>query len=416
MRTQSETNPAFPQISNPVNPVNPVKNSVIAPKRIPLFTFYLLLFTSPLFAQTDTQINALRKYLVDTHATPETAILFGNLKLLSKQGKTLVGQQDSHVTYTGRKDESDIKWTTGKELAVLGSDFMHITNAANTNETGWFRSEENQIILRAQKGYDQGMVNIFCWHIRDPYLEKSFNVRDLPEDLHHKCFRSLLPGAENHEWYRKKLQKVAEVLGKIKGENGTLSPVIFRPFHEFDGNWFWWGKPYCTPDEYKQLWRFTVTYLRDELKVRNVLYAFSPDCKFRTEEEFLERYPGDAFVDLVGFDNYHDFESDNTEAAATKLKVISDIAKKHKKIAALTEVGYRRDPIPDKLFTDYYGKAFADPTLEIAFLMFWRQGKEGESNYFTPPPHAPTAEDFKAFLNAPRMLLLPDIKSLYEWR
>jgi mannan endo-1,4-beta-mannosidase len=293
---------------------------------------------------------------------------------------------------------------------------MHITHPANTNESGWFHWEETQIIQRAQKAYDQGMVNVFCWHFDDHSLEKSFNVRDRPEDIHHNCFRSILPGGERHAWYQKKLRKVAEVVGKIKGADGTLSPVIFRPFHEFDGSWFWWGKPYCTPDEYKQVWRFTVTYLRDELNVRNLLYAFSPDCGFSTEEEFLERYPGDAFVDLVGFDDYWDFEQGNIEAAATKLGVISAIAKKHKKIAALTEVGYRNDPIPEKLYTGYYGKAFADPSLEIAFLMFWRQGKEGESPYFTRPPHAPTAADFNAFLQSPRMILLPDTKSLYKWQ
>ena len=362
------------------------------------------------------RVDALRKYLADTNATPETTFLFGNLKKMSRQGKTLVGQQDPHVTYTGRKDETDIKWTTGKELAVFGSDFMHITHAANTNESGWFHYEEGQIIQRAQKAYDAGMVNVFCWHLCDPFLERSFNVRDLPDNVRSNCFRSILPGAENHEWYKRKLQKVTEVVNKIKGENGTLSPVIFRPFHEFDGDWFWWGEPYCTPEEYKQLWRFTVTYLRDELNVHHLLYAFSPDCGFDTKEEFLERYPGDAFVDLVGFDNYWDFETDNVEAAAKKLKIISDIAKRHKKIAALTEVGYRKEPIPAALYTDYYGKAFADPSLEIAFLMFWRQGKEGGSNYFTPPPHAPTADDFKAFLGSPRMLLLPDVGNVYEWR
>ena len=365
---------------------------------------------------TDAHVTALRKYLVDTNATPETALLFGNLKLLSKQGKTLVGMQDPHVTHTGRTDESDVKWTTGKELAVMGSDFMHITHAANTNETGWFHYEETQIILRAQQAYDAGMVNVFCWHLNDPCLEKSFNVRDLPEDVHMTCFKSILPGGENHAWYKKKLQKVAEVANKIKGADGTLAPIIFRPFHELDGDWFWWGAPYCTPDEYTRLWRFTVTYLRDDLKVRNLLYAFSPDCRFGTEADYLERYPGDAFVDLVGFDDYHDFESSDIEAAAAKLKIISDIAKQRRKVAALTEVGYRREPIPSTLYTDYYGKAFADPSLEIAFLMFWRQGKEGESNYFVPPPHAPTADDFNAFLRSSRMFLLPDIKGVYKWR
>jgi mannan endo-1,4-beta-mannosidase len=48
--------------------------------------------------------------------------------------------------------------------------------------------------------------------------------------------------------------------------NGKLIPIIFRPFHEFDGNWFWWGANYCTAEEYISVYRFTVNYLRDTKK------------------------------------------------------------------------------------------------------------------------------------------------------
>jgi hypothetical protein len=52
---------------------------------------------------------------------------------------------------------------------------------------------------------------------------------------------------------------------------------------------------------------FTVSYLRDSLSVHIFLYAFFPDNKFNSEVEFLERYPGDEWVDLAGMDNYGDF-------------------------------------------------------------------------------------------------------------
>jgi mannan endo-1,4-beta-mannosidase len=234
----------------------------------------------------------------------------------------------------------------------------------------------------------------------------------LKKETVEKSFRSLLPGGEKHEWYKGKLRKVAEVVGSIKGTDGTLSPVIFRPFHEFDGDWFWWGKKYCTPQEYQTLWRFTVTYLRDELKVRNLLYAFSPDCSFKSEADFLERYPGDAYVDLVGFDDYSDFENNRIADVASKLAIISNYAKKHGKLAALTEAGYRNKTVPPNLYTGYYGAAFADPSLEIAFMMFWRQGKDGPS-YFVPYPGCETVDDFKSFATHPRMRLLSGLEKLY---
>ena len=359
--------------------------------------------------------EVVRKFMVDPQATPETVALFFNLKKISKRGQTLIGQQDPEQSVKEPGGEMAIKRVMGSDPAVWGSDFMQITHVANTNATGWFRDTEKKIIGFASAAFDKNMVNIFCWHFQDPYEQKSFMSNELSPGTLEKSFRSLLPGGEKHEWYKGKLRKVAEVVNSIKGKDGTLSPVIFRPFHEFDGDWFWWGKKYCTPQEYQALWKFTVTYLRDELKVRNLLYAFSPDCSFKTEAEFLERYPGDAYVDLVGFDDYNDFENNRIADVASKLAIISSYAKKHSKLAALTEAGYRKTPVPANLYTDYYGKAFADPSLEIAFMMFWRQGRGDKPGYFVPYPGCETVDDFKRFATHPRMRLLSGLEKLYTF-
>src|SRR5690606_3494954 len=117
-------------------------------------------------------------------------------------------------------------------------------------------------------------------------------------------------------------------------------PIIFRPFHEFDGDWFWWGHAHCTATEYKQLYQFTVEYLRDELGVHNFLYAWSPDRNFNSEAQYLERYPGHDYVDLVGMDNYGDLQASTGMATAShKMKIVSDFAEQHHKVAALTETG-----------------------------------------------------------------------------
>src|SRR5690606_26600737 len=80
-------------------------------------------------------------------------------------------------------------------------------------------------------------------------------------------------------------------------------PVIFRPFHEHTGSWFWWGADYCTPEEYKEFWRLTVEYLQRK-QVNNLLFCYSTDY-FNDERHYLERYPGDDYVDILGFDAYH---------------------------------------------------------------------------------------------------------------
>jgi len=103
--------------------------------------------------------------------------------------------------------------------------------------------------------------------------------------------------------YKSWLDKVAVFLQSLKGKHGEYVPVIFRPFHELNGSWFWWGGKNCKSSEPIQLWKFTVSYLRDTKNIHQLLYAFNTD-RFSSEEEYLERYPGNEWVDIIGFDIY----------------------------------------------------------------------------------------------------------------
>ena len=378
------------------------------------FCVLLVLFVfSAGFLQAAETLDSIRQQLVDKNATPETAALFYNLKRLAAEGRTLVGQQDPNVMNTRRDGPTDIKWITGKELAIWGHDFMDIARSAKPGAENYEnvrRIVERQTVLSRDftvNAYNQGIVNIFCWHFREPDSQ-SFNARNLSDEKRDTFFRSLLPGGDYHEWYKEQLRMVADFAASVRGEGGELVPIIFRPFHEFDGDWFWWGFRYCTPEEFIENWRFTVRYLRDELGVRNFLYAFTPDNRFHSMEQFMERYPGNDYVDIVGMDNYHDFETGRIEAAARKLAIISDVAIANNKVAGgLTEVGYRNTPIPDNLYTGYYGKTLADPSLQAAMFMFWRGSR------YVPTPDSPLAGDFLEFINSPRMVLLPDAGNLY---
>jgi mannan endo-1,4-beta-mannosidase len=175
-------------------------------------------------------LEAVRKFMVDPQATPETVALFFNLKKIAKRGQTLIGQQDPEQSVKEPGGEMAIKRVMGSDPAVWGSDFMQITHVANTNATGWFRDTEKKIIGFASAAFDKNMVNIFCWHFQDPYEQKSFMSKELRPETLEKSFRSLLPGGEKHEWYKGKLRKVAEVVGSIKGKDGTLSPLFSDPF------------------------------------------------------------------------------------------------------------------------------------------------------------------------------------------
>ena len=357
-------------------------------------------------------------YMVDASATKETVALFYNLKRLA-QTKTAIGQQDAFNSfYQDTGGESDIKKNTGFDPALLGSDFMFITDKSNNNQANnWFYQQEQKIIADTKAAYAKGIINTFSWHLREPNKEESFYTADMTSEQKATAFRSILPGGVNNEWYKKKLNKVASVVSNLKGSKGELIPIIFRPFHEFDGSWFWWGADFCTPDEYKKAYQFTVDYLKNTKGVHNILYAFSPDNSYTTETNYLSRYPGDKYVDIIGMDNYGDFNNQGqtgSDKANAKLKILSDYAKAKVKIAALTETGYRvtsSTPVITDWFSTLLYSALTKNEIQISYVMFWNNNTDG---YYVPNGSVSNAADFKAYSLKTKSALLNSLPKMYE--
>ena len=374
--------------------------------------------------ETKLTTQNVTNFIVDKSATAETVALFYNLKKLGET-KVAIGQQDAFNNfYQNAGGESDIKKNTGFDPAVLGSDFMFITDKNNNNQPdNWFYQQEIKIIQDVKSAYAKGIINTFSWHLREPNNEDSFYASDMTSSQKTTAFKSILPGGANHEWYKKKLDKVASVFLNLKGSKGELIPIIFRPFHEFDGSWFWWGANFCTGDEYKIAYQFTVDYLKNTKGVHNVLYAFSPDNSYSTADAYLSRYPGDAYVDVLGMDNYGDFNNQGINGAKNanlKLKMIATLAHSKVKIAALTETGYQvtvtTPPITD-WFSTYlytalnYHPTFDIPLISISYVMFWTNSEQA---YFVPNGSVSNAADFKTFAEKPKSALLNSLPKMYE--
>lgn len=259
--------------------------------------------------------------------------------------------------------------------------------------------------------YNRGGVTTVAWHFSNPVSGGGFYWRD---SVSLPAVKYIIPGGQAHEEYKKILDGIGEWAHSIRGNDGASVPVIFRPFHEFDGGWFWWGKPHCTRDEFISLWRFTVSYLRDSLDVHNFLYAFSPDNRFATKEEFLERYPGDEWVDMVGMDNYGDMGRDRyaIDKAAMKLKIVSDYAVEAKKLAAFTETGL--ESIPNtKWWTETLLKTMKTGDMRLCYVLVWRNDVRSPTHYYAPFPGHPSVPDFLEFYNDPYTLFENDLKDIY---
>jgi mannan endo-1,4-beta-mannosidase len=269
-----------------------------------------------------------------------------------------------------------------------------------------------------KEGLSRGGLITYAWHMRNPVTNRSFY--DTTRAVH-----TILPGGENHETYKETLDQVAAYFKEF-----DPMPIIFRPFHEHNGDWFWWGKGLAGEDEYIALWRFTVQYLRDEKEVHNILWAFSPD-RSRMDIKHFKRdyfyaYPGDEFVDIIGYDNYWDVghpANNNPPDVQAKdfvhgLSMLAQIADSLAKIPALTETGL--EAIPDSLFwTQTLLKALLanEWTRKITYLQVWRNAtfeRERRDHYYAPFPGQASAADFIKFKESEYILFEDELPDMYS--
>ena len=123
-------------------------------------------------------------------------------------------------------------------------------------------------------------------------------------------------------------------------------PVLFRPFHENDGGWFWWGSATTSQETYKAMYRYTQDYLK-AAGVHNFIYVYSPNGPVQSEEKYNERYPGDAYIDVLAFDYYDDMTYADTYGDTflnnlrSSCEIIKKMADDKGKLAAISEAGVR---------------------------------------------------------------------------
>ena len=329
--------------------------------------------------------------VVDKHATYETKAVFCNLRRLQGQA-ILFGQQDATQYGIGWHDEpdrSDVKSVSGSHPALYGWDVAEMVNARLRGRpaTDSVLVRHRQLVLDA---YQRGGLNTFCWHMDNFVTGRNFY------DTTAAVVPAILPGGARHAEYLRALDLVADYFNNLRAADGTLVPVIFRPFHEHTGSWFWWGRRHCTAADFVRLWQFTVRYLRDEKHVHNLLFAYSPD-RVPDLAAYLERYPGDAFVDVLGFDDYGDFDKITTpNKGVTLLASIVGEARRRGKIPALTEAGLEKITAPNWYADNLLGQLKADPQAwRIAYIMVWRNAHLG--HFYAPYPGHNSVPGFLKF-------------------
>lgn len=355
--------------------------------------------------------------LADTGRTQRTENLLSSLRRIAAQGY-MFGHQDSPmygIGWVGDSARSDVKSVCNDFPAVMGFDLGHIELGDSVNLDGVpFDKMRCQIINQYDRG---GMVTV-SWHLDNPLTGGTAWVK--PDSLtaqDRQTVASVLEGGKMHDKMLGWIDSVAVFLNSLVTPYGVKVPVLFRPWHEHTGSWFWWGQDLCTSEQYKALWAMTVERLKEQ-GVTNALFAYSPAAQGQADAgAYMERYPGDGIVDLLGLDMYCSAAegdtaslSDFSHSLDAWLGVVCREAGRHGKAAALTETGYQGIPMDD------WWTTVLAPVLDrhpLSYVLVWRNSRDKAGHYFAPYPGQRSADDFVKFYNDKRSLFLHDVQGLY---
>ncbi len=345
----------------------------------------------------------------DKSATKGAQDLYKRLEATAGKG-IMIGHQDALAYGLGwwkREGMCDMYRVSGEYPAVYGWEIGDIHTPRNLDSVAFSDMKNWMIDI-----HKNGGINAISFHMDNPVDgASSWDTSKITKDI--------LPGGKDHQKLLFHLDLAANFIKSIQTDAQAV-PMIYRPFHEHNGNWFWWGKGNTTEADYIALFQFNVDYFRKKHNIHNLIYAFSPDRSRMkssgSRTDYLYGYPGDDYVDLLGWDNYMDVKASNNDSLnavgikslVTGLEMIADLAAEKGKLCALTETGSEsiKDP---KWFTQrILNPIKASPKAsKITYVSFWRNARESH-HYMSYPGHI-TEADFKDFVKDPMTLTLKDI-------
>lgn len=209
---------------------------------------------------------------------------FGKTMLSCQQESTWMGSPDYEMDY--------IEETTGKLPAMRGLDFMN--------------GDFDGVVKRSKEWWAKGGLVTICWHTGVNGKGYQESLGDDPD------FDKLLTeGTDEYNAMIANWDKAAKALTELKDAG---IPVLWRPFHEFDGQWFWWGKD--GGESFVKLWRMMYDYFTDEYDLTNLIWVLGYDGNVKNGW-----YVGDDYCDIIGADTYDN--STNSKAWKRLLKVSS---------------------------------------------------------------------------------------------
>ena len=403
------------QFKTPTNRINSEYPSASAP--------YVPTTTSPVSNTTKVHLSGAKqihegdaaRYHVELDLSPigkanSSAALLKALSDLQGKG-ILFGQQHAIDEGISSADShghrSDVHAMTGKYPAVFGFD----TDEPPVETDGSPDAIGKAFAKAFIEADSLGSVVTLSSHLHNPVSDGE--AFDIDSSV---AVDRLLPGGDLNPKITDWLDTVATAANNSVRGDGSKIPIIFRPLHENTGDWFWWGKGHMSADDFKALWQYVHDYLTETKGVDNLLFAYSPNYPLDgSKENYLATYPGDKYVDIMGYDAY---QSDNDQPDADwmqdtvrDLVMVNQLAAEHGKVSALTEFGLNNDRVIQRsgnqnihFFSQFLDAIQANPeAAKFAYMMTWANWgdntDDGKFQSYTPWPGHEMEADFKNFAN-----------------
>ena len=218
--------------------------------------------------------------LSNPNASKEAKTLFNYICKTYRNG-IISGQQESTWMGSDQYEFDYIYEKTGKYPAIRGLDYMN--------------DDFNGVNKRAAEWYEKGGIVTICWHCGCDF---SGSWDECMKTELADWDKALTEGTPEYEKLIAGMDKAAKALTELKDKN---IPVLWRPFHELDGGWFWWSKGGA--ENFKKLWTIMYDRYTNHWKLDNLIWVFGYSHNGRNFDKW---YPGEDYVDIIGADSYDD--------------------------------------------------------------------------------------------------------------
>lgn len=231
---------------------------------------------------------------ITPNPSPEAVSLLDYLYSISGK-RTLTGQHC--MPLAGSTRLPGVEKLTGYYPAIFGQDFGF--SAAGTWDGINFRQ---QIVDEAIRRHNDGFIITLMWHAVRPIEAEPVTFEDsIQGKLSAQEWADLFEtGSQVNERWKSQVDVIAFFLKQLR-EAGV--PVLWRPYHEMNGGWFWWGKQTGEKD-YRQLYRMLFERLTHFHKLNNLLWVFNANELRLNVDAYHKYYPGDDVVDILATDVY----------------------------------------------------------------------------------------------------------------